>query len=419
MVSKTNLEKKVVCIVGLGYVGLPLAINFSKNFKTIGFDIDKEKVRKLKKTYKNFEITSNPAAIKNADFIISAVPTPVTKNKDPDLSLVISSAKIIGKNMKKGAIIVSESTVYPGVTEEVIGPILEQESKMVLGKDFKIGYSPERVNPGDDEHVIEKITKIVSGMDKETAELLSKLYGKITKTYIAEDIRTAETAKVIENVQRDLNIALMNELSIIFSKMGLNTTSVLNAAATKWNFHRYKPGMVGGHCIPVDPYYLVFKAKELGYHPRVILSGRGINDYMPEHVANITIRGLIDSDKIIKKSNVLIMGLTYKENVPDTRETPVKTLIRELKGYGVNVYGFDPLLEDAYINDEFKIDTYSDINKIKSVDAIILATGHDIFKNVTLKKLSDISNKKPLLVDVRNFYDKKEAVKKGFIYRSL
>jgi len=248
------------------------------------------------------------------------VPTPITKSKEPDLKYVKSATEIVGNNLKKGAVVVLESTVYPGVTEEIVKPILEKKSGMKCGADFKIGYSPERINPSDEAHTLDKITKIVAGMDDETTEILADLYGLITNVYKAKDIKTAEAAKVIENIQRDLNIALMNELAIIFHKMGLDTKAVLEAASTKWNFHRYSPGLVGGHCIPVDPYYLVYKAKELGYHPQVILAGRAINDYMPKHVAEMAIKGLNEAGKVIKGSKVLIMGLTYKENVPDTRE---------------------------------------------------------------------------------------------------
>ena len=340
------MKHKTICIVGLGYVGLPLAETFSNHLKTIGFDIDQEKVKRLSESNNedNIEFTSDPSKIKQADFVLIAVPTPVTKFKEPDLSFVKSAAKTVGKNLKKGAIVVLESTVYPGVTEEIVKPILEEASGLKCGADFKIGYSPERINPGDDEHTLNKITKVVAGMDEETTEILADLYGLITNVYKAKDIKTAEAAKVIENIQRDLNIALMNELAIIFHKMGLDTKAVLEAASTKWNFHRYSPGLVGGHCIPVDPYYLVYKAKELGYHPQVILAGRAINDYMPKHVAEMAIKGLNEVGKVIKGSKVLIMGLTYKENVPDTRESPVREMVKELKEFGIEVYGYDPLL---------------------------------------------------------------------------
>ena len=272
---------------------------------------------------------------------------------------VKSAAEITGKNLKKGAVVVLESTVYPGVTEEVVAPILdlENESGLKCGADFKIGYSPERINPGDEAHALDKITKIVAGIDEETTEILAEFYGLITNVYKAKDIRTAEAAKVIENIQRDLNIALMNELAIIFHKMGLDTKSVLDAAGTKWNFQSYKPGLVGGHCIPVDSYYLVYKAKELGYHPQVILAGRAINDYMPKHVAEMAIKGLNEVGKVIKGSKVLIMGLTYKENVADTRESPVREMVKELKEFGVDVYGYDSLLSREEILERFSFST--------------------------------------------------------------
>ena len=331
-----RLKDKTVCVTGLGYVGLPLALAFSGHLKTIGFDVDAGKIKKLSGAKDNpgIAFTDDPGGIKNADFIIIAVPTPVTKSKDPDLSYIESAARTIGRNLKRGAIVVLESTVYPGVTEEVLKPILEHESGLTCGTDFKIGYSPERINPGDDAHSLEKITKIVSGMDRETTEALSSLYGMITTVYEAKDIRTAEAAKVIENIQRDLNIALANELSLIFAKMGLSTTDVLEAAGTKWNFHRYSPGLVGGHCIPVDPYYLVHKAEELGYHPQVILAGRAINDSMPAHVAGMMIRGLNEAGKVIKGSKVLIMGLAYKENVADIRESPARWIVDGLVEFG-------------------------------------------------------------------------------------
>jgi len=308
----------VVCIVGLGYVGQPLAEAFSKRLRgVIGFDVDADKIRALREHNRTILFTADPSLITRADVVIIAVPTPVTKSKEPDLSYVTSAAKTVGKNLKRGSVVVLESTVYPGVTEELVKPLLEAESGLRCGIDFKIGYSPERINPGDAEHALEKITKIVAAMDEETTEMLAVLYGKITTVYRAKDIRTAEAAKVIENIQRDLNIALMNELALIFHRMGLDTKSALDAAGTKWNFQRYSPGLVGGHCIPVDPFYLVYKAKELGYHPQVILAGRAINDYMPKHVALMAIKGLNDVGKVIKGSNVFIFGLTYKENVPD------------------------------------------------------------------------------------------------------
>ena len=349
MASK-KLLNKTVCVVGLGYVGLPLAEAFAEHLRTIGYRRDQKQVDALNRTPGNkIEATTDPAMIKKADFVIIAVPTPVTKSKDPDMEPVISASVTVGKNLKMGAIVVMESTVYPGVTEDIMVPILERESGMKCGKDFKVGYSPERINPGDEEHTLPNIYKIVSGMDTQSLDELSELYGLVTNVYRAPTIKTAEAAKVIENVQRDLNIALMNELSMIFARLGLDTEEVLKAAGTKWNFHHYRPGMVGGHCIPVDPYYLVQKAKEVGYHAQVILAGRSINDGMPKYVAEMAVKGLNKVGKTIKGSNVLIMGLTYKENVADIRESPVENMVHELKEYDVNVYGYDPLLSDSVI----------------------------------------------------------------------
>lgn len=416
MVSKIKLNGKIVCIVGLGYVGLPLAEAFSKHFKVIGFDIDEKKIDELNKKNYDFELTSDPSEINKAGFVIIAVPTPVTKSKEPDLSFIESACSIVGKNLKKDAIVVIESTVYPGVTEEIVGPILEEESGFILGRDFKVGYSPERLNPGDNVHAIDKIIKIVSGMDKVSTDELLELYGSITTVYKTQDIKTAEAAKVIENVQRDLNIALMNELSIIFHKMGLDTNAVLDAAATKWNFNRFFPGLVGGHCIPVDPYYLVYKAKELGYHPQVILAGRSVNDHMSEYVASMVIKGLNRVGKVIKGSKVLIMGLTYKENVPDTRESPVKDMIKELKDFGIDLYGYDPLLNKKQI-ESFGVKALDDLN-VKT-DCIVVSVVHDKFKTITLEDIKKSMNDKPVLIDVRGMFDSQEAKKNGFLYKTL
>lgn len=416
MVSKTNLTRKIVCIVGLGYVGLPLAIEFSKHFKVIGFDINDKKVKKLRQSYHQFEMTSDPSKIKLADFVIIAVPTPVTKSKQPDLQPVVSASEIVGKNLKKHAIVVLESTVYPGVTEEIMGPMLEKESGLKVGIDFKIGYSPERVNPGDKNHTIDKITKIVSGYDKESADVLADLYGKITTVYKAQSIKIAESAKVIENIQRDLNIALMNELSIIFHKMNLDTKAILDAASTKWNFIRFSPGLVGGHCIPVDPYYLVFKASELGYHPQVILAGRAINDNMPKHVAELAIKTINEAGKVINGSKILIMGLTFKENVEDTRETPVREIIKELNEFKCQIYGYDPLLSKEEIA-TFSVKPYENFRP--KVDCIIIAVAHDAFRKMTLDSIKKFMNKKPVLIDVRGIFNSQDANRKGFYYKTL
>ena len=393
------IKNKTVCVVGLGYFGLPLAEDFSRHLKTIGFRRDQEKVDELNAISGNkIEATTDPERIKEADFVIIAVPTPVSKAKDPDLEPVIYASKVVGKNLKKGAIVVLESTVYPGVSEEIMGPILEKESGLLCGKDFKIGYSPERINPGDEAYTLPNIIKIVSGIDKETLDQLTDLYELVTNVYRAPDIKTAEAAKVIENIQRDLNIALVNELSIIFSKLGLDTEDVLKAAETKWNFHHYRPGLVGGHCILVDPYYLVKRAKESGYHPQVILAGRAINDSMPKYVADLAIKGLNKNGKKIKGSNILIMGMTYKEDVVDIRESPVEDMVQELKEFDVNVYGYDPLLPDSII-EHFGATPFQ--KKQKTMDAIIITVAHKQFKAMKVDEILGLMNENPVLVDVR------------------
>ena len=419
MVSE-DLMDKTVCVVGLGYVGLPLAEAFSQHLKTIGYDLDTKKIARINAGPDNKVIaTTDPTMIREVDVIIIAVPTPVTKAKDPDISYIVSAAEIVGRNMKDGAIVVLESTVYPGLTEEIMVPTLERVSGKVCGKDFAVGYSPERINPGDDEHALEKITKIVSGMDGKTTELLAALYGLVTRVYVARDIRTAEAAKVIENVQRDLNIALMNELSIIFRKMELDTRSVLEAAGTKWNFHSYRPGLVGGHCIPVDPYYLVYKAEELGYHPQVILAGRAINDSMPKHVSDIAIKELNRAGKVIRDSKVLVMGLTYKENVPDTRESPVGEMVSELKEFDIDVYGYDPLLASAEI-ERFGAKPVGSLQGLEGpVDCIIINSPHEAFGELTLEKVLSICNGKPIIVDVTGMLRRNDGVREGCVYRTL
>ncbi|GAB6275427.1 MAG: nucleotide sugar dehydrogenase [Peptococcaceae bacterium] len=430
-----NLKDSLICIVGLGYVGLPLAEALAKKLKVIGFDLDQRKVFVLQNSPNDQQLTTNnqndnltfttdPEKIRTADFFILCIPTPVTKAKFPDLSYVEYAARIVGSNMKRNSTVILESTVYPGVTEEIVKPILEQESGLSCGPDFRLAYSPERVNPGDEEHTLQNITKIVAGVDEETTQLVADLYRLVTgSVYCAPDIRTAEAAKVIENIQRDLNIALVNELAIIFNRLGLDTREVLNAAATKWNFHRYTPGLVGGHCIPVDPYYLVYKAKELGYHPQVILAGRAINDYMPKHVAELTIKSLNNAGKVIKSFFVgalnltPLLGITYKEDVADTRESPAKEIITELAAYGIEVLGYDPHLDN--IENEFKIKKITNLNEAPKLDAIILAVAHKAFREITLEKLKNITNSQPVLIDVRRFFKPKEATEKGFYYQAL
>jgi UDPglucose 6-dehydrogenase/UDP-N-acetyl-D-galactosamine dehydrogenase len=417
MVSKATIKKKVVCVVGLGYVGMPLVEAFSKHVHVIGYDINKRKITRLMKEYPGLELTADPLKIKKADIVIIAVPTPVTKSKEPDLGPVISASECVGRNLKKGAIVVLESTVYPGTTEEIVGPILERVSGRKIGTGLKLGYSPERVNPGDPRHSIDKIVKIVSGMDDETTKTLTALYDLITTVHVTRDIKTAEAAKVIENVQRDLNIALMNELSIIFRKLGLDTKAVLDAASTKWNFIRFSPGLVGGHCIPVDPYYLVYKARELGYHPRVILAGRAVNDSMAKYVAEMAIKGINEAGLVIRDSNVLIMGLTYKENVPDTRESPVKEMVKELKEFGCKVYGLDPLLSTKEI-ESFGVCKATDDLRGK-INCVIFAVAHDQFKKYTFDFIKTYMSKNPVLIDVRRMFNPNDAKKKGFKYYTL
>ena len=409
-------QDTVVCVVGLGYVGYPLAKLLSKHFDVIGYDVSQKKVESMKD--ENFTATQDPAVIGKADYILVCVPTPVARSKNPDLSYIESSSKTVGKYMKEGAVVVYETTVYPGVTEEFAVPILESASGMECGKDFYVGYSPERVNPGDAEHDVDGIVKVVSGMNEDITERLAELYGKITEVHKAENIKTAEAAKVIENVQRDLNIALMNELSMIFDKMGLDTSAVLDAAATKWNFHRYSPGLVGGHCIPVDPYYLVYKAKELGYHPQVILAGRAINDNMPKHVAEMAIKGINSVGKVIKGSTLLVMGLTYKENVPDTRESPAREMIEAFKEYGVNVYGHDPLLSKDQI-EGFGVKAVESIDDIKA-DCVVITVAHDEYRRMKAEDLVDkVMKESPVLVDVRRVFKKEELESMGVNYITL
>lgn len=424
--QKPDVSQATVGVIGLGYVGMPLAEGFARSLKVIGFDIKSKKIAQMAKNNRqpNLVFTDNAARLSLADFLIICVPTPVTPTKEPDLGYVIGAAEVVGQNMKRGSVVILESTVFPGVTEDIVVPVLEKNSGLNCGPDFKVGYAPERVNPGDREHTIDRVTKVVSGMDAETADLIAALYSKLTPhVFKARDIRTAEAAKVIENIQRDLNIALMNELSIIFDKLNLDTKAVLDAASTKWNFHRYSPGLVGGHCIPVDPYYLVYKAKEAGYDSQVILAGRTINNSMARHVAEMTIRALNNTEKVIKGSRVLIMGLTYKENVADTRETPVKEVIKELKEYGVEIYGYDPMLDPAEAEREYDITILEKLEQPIKFDGIILAVAHEAFKEngtgIDLDRLARLMEQRPVLIDVKRCLDGDEAMKRGFYYRTL
>lgn len=393
-----------IAVAGLGYVGLPLAVFFGKVIPTIGFDVKKDRIRELQDGYDrngdlrkeelrapHLELTDDPSRLQKATFIIVAVPTPVDRAKRPDLGPLIKASQVVGRNLRRFTstqkpIVVYESTVYPGATEEVCVPILERESGLKAGLDFKVGYSPERINPGDQEHTLDKIVKVVAGQDKETTETMAEVYSLVVKAgvYRAPDIRTAETAKVIENVQRDLNIALLNELAILFHRLGLNTYEVLNAARTKWNFLPFEPGLVGGHCIPVDPYYLTHKAEEIGYHPEVILAGRRINDSMGLYVARETVRLLIQAGRVIRGAKVIVLGATFKENVRDARNSRVVELVQEIKNHEIDVEVFDPMVDKVELQ-QIGLKGVRDPFRAKKVyDAVVLAVPHKIFREKPL-----------------------------------
>ncbi len=394
-------KKEAVAVIGLGYVGLPLAVAFSEHFDVIGFDINTSRIAELEagndRTLEvdneclqqaDISFTSDPKALERARIIIVAVPTPIDKNRRPDLSPVVGASTLVGKHLVKGSVVVYESTVYPGVTEEVCGPILEKESGLVCGKDFYLGYSPERINPGDKVHTLQTITKIVSGQTPEVAELLGRLYGSVVEAgiHLASSIKVAEAAKVIENTQRDVNIALMNELSCIFALMGIDTLEVLEAAGTKWNFLPFRPGLVGGHCIGVDPYYLTFKAEELGYHPQVILSGRKINDAMGSHVARTLVKKMIRRGCAIKGARIGIMGLTFKENCPDLRNTRVTDIIAELEEFGCQVLVHDPYADAAEARQEYGIEL-QDADALSNLDGLVIAVAHDAYREYDVPAL--------------------------------
>jgi UDP-N-acetyl-D-glucosamine/UDP-N-acetyl-D-galactosamine dehydrogenase len=415
-----QIKTETVCVVGAGYVGLPLSNVLSGSFRVISFDIDESKIEKLsaRNGNPNHIFTVDPGLIKEADFVMICVPTPLSKGKRPDMTYIREAAAIIGRNLKKGAVVIVESSVFPGATEELIKPILERESGYLMGRDFSLAYSPERINPGDNEHSVDKVTKIVSACDAETLEKVAALYLRVTPhVFKAKNIRTAEAAKLVENTQRDLNIALVNELSIIFQKMGLNTHDVLDAAATKWNFQRLNPGMVGGYCIPVVPYFLVQKAEEFDYHPQVILAGRTVNDQIPKHIVEMTIKGINDTGKAIKDSKVLIMGCTYKENVSDTRESPVRSVIKELSEYKIEVYGYDPLVSDG--ERELGIKFIKDLKEAPKMDALILTLVHDDFKLIDHKLILNLLSHDPVIIDVQGFFDVPAYHNRGITYKRL
>lgn len=423
-------KNELISVIGLGYVGLPLAVNFAERGKQIiAFDINNEKIELFKEgkdttneignkrlsLIKNIRFTSNPEELKRSHFHIIAVPTPVDNAKVPNLNPVKSATRIVGKNLAKGSIIVFESTVYPGVTEEICVPILEKESGLTYKKDFKVGYSPERINPGDKVHTVEKIKKVVSGCDKESLDIITKTYSVLTDggVYEASSIKVAEAAKVIENAQRDINIAFINEVAIIFDKMGIDTKEVLQAASTKWNFLNFNPGLVGGHCIGIDPYYLTYKAQQLNYRPEVILSGRRINDNMGKVIAEKTVEKLIANDQKVKDAKVLIMGLTFKEDVPDLRNSKVKDVIDELKKYKLNITITDPLANKKEVASQYDL-VQKDLDIVKDMDAIIICVSHEQYRKIDLldlKKYYCDNINKPVLIDIKGIYDKNKAEK--------
>lgn len=426
-----------LAIVGLGYVGMPIAVAFADKVDVIGFDLNGKKIELYKSgidptnevgdeviANTSVDFTADETRLKEAKFHIVAVPTPVNSDHTPDLTPVESASRIVGRNLTKGSIVVYESTVYPGVTEEICVPILEKESGLKCGVDFKVGYSPERINPGDKVHRLESIVKIVSGMDEETLDTVAKVYELVVKAGVhrAATIKVAEAAKVIENSQRDINIAFMNELSIIFNKMGIDTKSVLEAAGTKWNFLKFYPGLVGGHCIDVDPYYLTYKAEELGYHSQVILSGRRINDDMGKYVAENAVKNLIKADISIKNARVAILGFTFKENCPDTRNTRIIDIVNELKEYGITPKIADPTADAAEAKAIYNVD-FADMSEITDCDAVILAVAHDTFANLKQtdfdKMFASEDKDKRVLLDIKGLLDRKEYEEAGYNYWRL
>lgn len=436
----TNLYEKIVnreeklSLVGLGYVGMPIAVAFAKKIDVIGFDLNEKKIELYKSGIDptrevgddaikatKVEFTADETKLREAKFHIVAVPTPVNDDHTPDLTPVEGASRILGRNLTKGSIVVFESTVYPGVTEDVCVPILEKESGLKCGVDFKIGYSPERINPGDKVHRLETITKIVSGMDEETLDVVANVYELVVEAGVhrAESIKVAEAAKVIENSQRDINIAFMNELSIIFNKMGIDTQSVLKAAGTKWNFLKFYPGLVGGHCIGVDPYYLTYKAEMLGYHSQIILSGRRINDDMGKYVAENVVKKLIADDKAVRNARVAILGFTFKENCPDTRNTKIIDIVNELREYGIEPMIADPTADAEEAKKLYGVE-FVDMSEIKNVDAVVLAVAHTEFKSLTMDQINSLYGEgKKIMIDVKGLLNRKEYEEAGYSYWRL
>ncbi|NLL92679.1 MAG: nucleotide sugar dehydrogenase [Clostridiales bacterium] len=432
-----NGEEKIA-LVGLGYVGMPIAVEFAKKVKVIGFDLNKEKIELYKKgvdptnevgdeVIKNttLEFTSDERKLKEAKFYIVAVPTPVNQDKTPDLSPVEGASRTVGRNITKGSVVVFESTVYPGVTENICVPIIEKESGLKCGIDFKIGYSPERINPGDKVHTLSNIRKIVSGMDEESLETIKKVYDLVIQvgTYPVSNIKTAEAIKVVENSQRDINIAFMNELAMVFDRMGIDSNEVVDGMNTKWNALGFRPGLVGGHCIGVDPYYFTYEAEKLGYHSQIVLAGRKVNDGMGEFVADAAIKQLIVSGKAVRDSKVVIFGLTFKENCPDIRNSKVEDIINRLREYEIKPVVVDPLADSKEAYKEYGVEL-TDIKDINNADCVILAVGHKEFKELSTNDIDKMfvstnNNKEKVIVDVKGILDKKEIDSLGYRYWRL
>ncbi|WP_312857789.1 nucleotide sugar dehydrogenase [Bacillus haikouensis] len=439
MLIKNDLinKKEKIAVIGLGYVGMPLAVAFAKKIEVIGFDLNENKINLYKSgidptnevgnlaiKQTSVEFTANEKKLSEAKFLIVAVPTPINLDKTPDLTPVEGASKIIGRNLVKGATVVYESTVYPGVTEDVCIPILERESGLKCGVDFKVGYSPERINPGDKVHTLEKIIKIVSGIDNDSLEEISAVYELIIEAGVhrASSIKVAEAAKVVENSQRDINIAFMNELAMVFDRMGINTKDVIEAMNTKWNSLGFYPGLVGGHCIGVDPYYFIYEAERLGYHSQIILSGRKINDGMGKFIADSTIKKLIQADKIVKRSKIVILGMTFKENTPDTRNSKVVDIIEGLREYGVEPTIVDPIADKNEMDKEYQIKLVN-IKDINEADCVIVAVAHDQFKKMKNREIEglfgDSENDRKVIVDVKGLLDKEYYQEKGYLYWQL
>lgn len=433
-----NKEEKLA-LVGLGYVGMPIAVAFAKkNINVIGFDLNKEKINLYKSgvdptkevgddVIKNtkLEFTSDETKLKEAKFIIVAVPTPVNSDHTPDLTPVEGASKIIGRNISKGSIVVFESTVYPGVTEDVCVPIIEKESGLKCGKDFKIGYSPERINPGDKIHRLENIHKIVSGMDEESLNEIKNVYDLVIEvgTHPVSNIKTAEAIKVVENSQRDINIAFMNELAMVFDKMGIDTNEVVDGMNTKWNALGFRPGLVGGHCIGVDPYYFTYQAEKLGYHSQIILNGRIVNDGMGKYIADAAVKQMVEVGQAPKKSKVVILGLTFKENCPDIRNSKVYDIIRQLRTYEIEPIIVDPWANESETKKEYNVELMK-LEEINNADCIIIAVAHNEFKNIKLDELkkkykNNLKDNEKVLIDVKGLYSVSELKKNGLKYWRL